>query len=367
MKILLGLLCCLGIAGLHAQHLTTMPSGGNKVAMVGEQIGLTQAVIHYNRPGVKGREGKIWGQLVPEGYTDQGFGNTKQAPWRAGSNENTTIEFNTEVKVEGKPLAAGKYGFFVAYGTNECTLIFSKNSGSWGSYYYDPKEDALRVTVKPLTLEKSVEWLQFIFTNQTPDAATIELQWEKLAIPFSINVDLTATQLEIFRNELRTDKGFVWQTWDQAASWCLQNNTNLEQALLWADSASSATFGGNNFFQPQATKAMILQKMGKPAEADVIMKNAMPLASMNELHQYGRQLLGQKKAKEALEVFKMNYQKHPDVFTTLMGMVRGYSAVGDYKTALNYAKKAQPLAPDSNNKNNLDSIIKKLEAGQDVN
>src|SRR6187431_3822693 len=89
--------------------LTVLPSGGNKKAIVGEQIGLTKVVINYDRPGVKGREGKIWGQLVHVGYTDQGFGNTKAAPWRAGSNENTTMEFSTDVKVEGRALAAGKY------------------------------------------------------------------------------------------------------------------------------------------------------------------------------------------------------------------------------------------------------------------
>src|SRR5215470_14834887 len=115
----------------HAQ-LTVLPSGGNKKASVSERIGLTDVTIHYDRPHVNGREGKIWGQLVPVGYTDQGFGSSKAAPWRAGANENTTIEFSNDVKIEGQPLPAGKYGFFVAYDPNECTLIFSKNSSSWG-------------------------------------------------------------------------------------------------------------------------------------------------------------------------------------------------------------------------------------------
>src|SRR6187431_661572 len=127
--------------------LTVAPSGGNKKASVSERIGLTDVTIEYNRPGVKGREGKIWGQLVHTGFTDQGFGTSKSAPWRAGANENTVIEFSTDVKIEGQPLAAGKYGFFVAYDANEPTLIFSKNSTSWGSFFYDMKEDALRVKV----------------------------------------------------------------------------------------------------------------------------------------------------------------------------------------------------------------------------
>ena len=99
----------------HAQ-LTSLPSGGNKKASVSERVGLTDITIHYDRPAVKGREGQIWGKLIPVGYTDPGFGTSKAAPWRAGANENTTFEFSTDVKIEGQPLGAGKYGFFIAVG-----------------------------------------------------------------------------------------------------------------------------------------------------------------------------------------------------------------------------------------------------------
>ena len=122
----------LSTSSLFAQiPLTTAPSGGNKKAIVGEQIGLTKITIHYDRPGVKGREGKIWGTpVVHMGFIDQGFGSAKQAPWRAGSNENTSIEFSTDVKINGQALPAGKYGFFIGYFPEESILIFSKNSHS---------------------------------------------------------------------------------------------------------------------------------------------------------------------------------------------------------------------------------------------
>src|SRR5512147_1488371 len=105
---------CLSLAASSVafSQLTTAPDGGNKKAIVGERIGITDITIHYDRPGVKGRENKIWGQLVPVGYVDQGFGTSKAAPWRAGANENTTIEFSSDVKIEGQALPAGKYGFF---------------------------------------------------------------------------------------------------------------------------------------------------------------------------------------------------------------------------------------------------------------
>lgn len=363
---ILSMLFFISIVSYSQIPLTVLPSGGNKKAMVGEQIGLTKVVINYDRPGVKGREGKIWGQLVHAGYIDQGFGNSKMAPWRAGSNENTTMEFSTDVKIEGKDLPAGKYGFFIAYDPNECTLIFSKNSTSWGSYYYNEKEDALRVKVKPVALDNSVEWLKYEFSNETENSATIALMWEKLMIPFKVEVDYIKAQLASFRNELRTEKGFIWQSWEQAANWCLQRNVNLDEALLWADSASSRTFGGDKSFQAASTKAQILEKLGKKDEASAIMKNALPNASMNEIHGYGRSLLTQKKPKEALEVFKMNFQKNPNQMTTLVGLVRGYSANGDYKTALDYANKAMAVT-DTQNKSNIQTMIDKLKAGKDVN
>ena len=353
---------------LQAQRpLTTAPSGGNKKALVGEKVGLTDITINYDRPGVKGREGKIWGQLVPVGYTDQGFGSSKEAPWRAGANECTTIEFSTDVKIEGQPLVKGKYGFFIAYGPEESTLIFSRDNTSWGSFYYDPKKDVLRIKIKPVATDKSVEWLKYEFTNQTENAATISLLWEKLSFPFKVEVDLNATQVEIFRSELRTDKGFFWLGWQTAAQWCVDHNTNLEEALLWADTATNPNVLGDRNFISLSTKASVLAKLGRTAEAKTIMKEAVPLGTMQQIHQYGRVLLTAKKMQEALDVFKMNYEKNPDQFTTLMGLVRGYSGVGDYKKALEYAQKALPVAPAGPNKANLEKMIGMLKEGKDVN
>lgn len=348
-------------------NLTTVPSGGNKKASVSERIGLTDVTIHYDRPGVKGREGKIWGELIPPGFTDPGFGSSKSAPWRAGANENTTIEFSNDVSIEGQALPAGRYGFFIAYDPNECTLIFSKNSTSWGHFFYNADEDALRVKVKPVALDKSVEWLKYEFTNETADAATVALEWEKLMIPFHVKTNLNKDQVESFRRELRTSYGFVWESWNQAAQWCLTNNTNLEEASLWADSATSATFGGDQSFAAWSTKAGILEKLGKNDEAASVMKKALPFANMTQVHQYGRSLIGQKKFKEALDVFKMNYDKNPNQFTTLVGLARGYSANGDYKTALKYAQQSLPLAPNQLNKTAMETAVQKLKEGKDIN
>jgi len=307
--------------------------------------------------------------LIPAGFVDQGFGTSKAAPWRAGANENTTIEFSNDVKIEGQPLPAGKYGFFVAYDPNECTLIFSKNSTSWGSFFYDDKEDALRVKVKPVAMDKNVEWLKYEFTNQTENSATIALQWEKLSIPFKVEVDYIKTQLESFRRELRSEKNFNpgWQSFVQAAQFTANRNVDLEEGLSWANRAISEPFVGQTNFMTLSTKANVLSKLGRDTEADSAMKQALPLGSMQELHAYGRQLLQQKRVKDALEVFQLNFKKNPNQFTTLMGLVRGYSANADYKNALKYAQLALPLSPPGANKTNVENMIDKLKKGEDVN
>ncbi len=348
----------------YSQVLKSLPPGGNKKATTTEQIGITEITIKYDRPGVKGREGKIYGtDIVHQGFENLGFGTAKASPWRAGANENTTFETSTDVKIEGQNLPAGKYGFFIAYGPNESTLIFSKNSTSWGSYFYNEGEDVLRVKIKPVTLDKSVERLKYEFMNQNDNSAVVALQWEKLSFPFKVEVDLVKTQLDNLRLALRNKDGFKWEVSEQAASLCLQNNTNLEEGLQWSDNA----VGFDKNFTTLSTNAALLEKLGKQQKADSTMKAAYAMGSMIELHQYGRKLLGQKKNKEALEVFQLNAKKNPKQFTTYAGLTRGYSANGDYKAALTNAKAALALAPDDLNKKSVQSMIDKLEKGQDVN
>src|ERR1700678_3268313 len=172
---------------------------GSKLAAVSEQIGITDVAVSYSRPAVNGREGKIWGDLVPYGFVDYHYGTSKAAPWRAGANENTTIEISTDVTIEGKSLAAGKYGFFIAMGQEKATLVFSKDNNSWGSFYYDPAGDVLRVEVPVIKTAESVERLKYEFSAETDSSAVALLQWEKVKIPFTIAVNLRETQVDAYR------------------------------------------------------------------------------------------------------------------------------------------------------------------------
>lgn len=355
-------------SGMANAQLTSLPRGGNKRALVSEQIGITDVTIQYSRPGVKHREGHIWGELIPVGFSELGYGFKKPAPWRAGANENTTIEFSTDVKIEGQDLPAGKYGFFVAYGPNECLLIFSKNSTSWGNFFYDPAEDALRVNVKPVTLDKSVERLKYEFTDQTDASATIQLQWEKLMIPFKVEVDVIKTQIASFRKELRGGKALPgsWQPWNQAAQYCAANKTNLEEGLLWADSSLSVTFGGYASFNAWQTKAAILDSLGRKTEAADAMKKALPLATDIEGYTYGFTLILAKRTKEGCDILKMMYDKYPNSLFTNIGMASAYSAVGDYQKAIPFAQKALSMAKGGN-KIEIERNIRDLQKGKDMN
>jgi tetratricopeptide (TPR) repeat protein len=345
-----------------------MQNGYTKKASVSEQVGLTEVTITYHRPAVKGREGKIWGGVVHKGFADLGFGNRKPAPWRAGANENTVIEFDHDIKVGGQLLPKGKYALFIAYDSSESILIFSKKTNAWGSFFYDEKEDALRVKVKPQPASSSTENLKFEFINQTPNSAVVVLSWEKLAIPFKVEVDHLKQQFEALVAESQNPRGFTSQGLTIAATWCLQNNYGLEKGLEWATLATSPVFPGDpTSFSCHVTKAGLLDKLGKIDDAAEVIRTALPFGTTGQLQQFGRQLLAAKKAKAALEVFEFSYKKSQDQFINLMGMARGLSANGDFTKAMEYANKALPLAPNEVNRQAVQAMIDKLKAGKDIN
>lgn len=355
-----------GICISQIMPLTLEPDGGNKKASISEQIGIVKISIAYSRPGVKGREGKIWNTPVAHyGFADQGHGTSYAAPWRAGANENTTMSFSHPVKIEGNDLPAGVYGFFIALGGTESTLIFSKVNNSWGSFYYDSTQDALRVNVKNEVLDESVEWLKYEFIDETPNSAVIAMSWEKRKIPFKVEADVQKLQIASFKSELRTTRPFY--DFISAANYCIANNIELEQALAWMDRAIYFRIMGVKNFQTLSTKAAVLMKLNRVDEAKKIMVEAIPMGTVNEVHFYGRNLLGAKETKEAFKVFKMNYDKFPNVYTTNIGMGRAHSALGEYKKALTFIKAALPQAPDEGSKTRTGAMIKKLEEGKDIN
>lgn len=343
-----------------------IPQNQNLRTRAGRTVGVTAIDISWNAPSVRGREGNIWGtSVVPFGFTVLGFGSNVESPWRAGADECTTMSFSTDVTINGQPLAAGKYAFFIAVYADSCVLIFNKNTSAWGSYFYDKSQDVLRVpTIQAKYQASSQELLTYTFDKQTNEGVEVALVWEKWKISFAVGVDTKKTVLADIKRQMSGALGFDPPSLATAANWCLQNNVNLEEALNWANSAVNPNLGGLKTFFALSTQSALLEKLGKKAEADETMKSALENASVIEMHQYGRQLLSQKKAKEAMAVFEQNYKKHNGAWPTNVGMMRGYSATGNLKKALEHAKAALLQAPDDINKKSLSDAIKKLEEGK---
>lgn len=317
-------------------------------ASVTQRIGLTDITIAYHRPAVGGRE--IWGKTVPNGKV-----------WRAGANENTTITFSDDVTVEGKPLAAGTYGLHMIPDANQWTVIFSKNSTSWGSFSYDEKEDALRVNVKPHAGE-AFEQLTYTFDDVKPESAAATLRWEKLAVPFQIGVDVKAVVLRSIKNELRNVGGFTWAGYDEAANWCLDNNYNLEEALKWEDTSIQ----NESRFENWETKSRILGTMGRKEDADKALTTAIDKANAVQLYVYARGLQRQGNTKRAFELYPQVTKKDPSHWVSHLAMARVDSNKGDFPAASKELTQAISGAPDQT-KPFLEPLLKRLEAKDDIN
>ena len=168
-----------------------------------------------------------------------------------------------------------------------------------------------------------------------------------------------------FVNDFRTTRPYY--DFISAADWCIQNNYGWEQALEWMDRAIYFRVMGEKNFRTLSTKANVLMKMTRVDEAKKVMQEALPLGTMTDVHFYGRQLLNMNEVDEAFKVFKLNYEKYPNQYTTNVGMGRAYSAKGDYKKAVSYMQAALSQSPDEGSKANVETMIKKLKEGKNVN
>jgi hypothetical protein len=357
-----------------AQSLTLPPSGDNQHSEVSQQIGLVTVEISYNSPNVQApdgtdRKGKIWGELVPYGMANLGFGSCgDQCPWRGGANQNTTFTVSHDVRVQGQPLPAGTYGLHFIPGQEEWTIIFSKNSTAWGSYFYDAKQDALRVTAKPVASGYR-EFLTYEFVDRQPASATVQLEWENLALPWRIEVP-NADQLyaDNIRRELQNAQGFTWQNWDAAANFSLNRKVNLAEGLVWAQTAVNGSFGGQANFTTLSTLAALQAANGQTGESSKTLDLAInhPTASAFDIHTAGRQLLAAKQTALGIKVLETNGKRFPGVWPTEVSLGRASAAAGKKDDAIRHFKAAMAQAPDDAAKKNLETVIAKVEKGEAI-
>lgn len=340
----------------RSQSQITTPRTPSPAAAVSQTIGISVVTVNYSRPSVKGRE--VWGKLVPYGWNAQGFGYNNPSPWRAGANENTTIKFSHDAIIEGKPVPAGEYGlFFVINADNTGEVILSKDNRSWGSFWYNEKQDALRANIK-LRETAFTEMLTYDFINSTKNSSELVLNWEKKQFPIKIEFAVDDIVMANATEELKGPKGFSWQGYNSAANYALQNKINYEEALQWADQAIAQ----NNAFPTLNTKANLLRAMGKTEEADKIMADAIVIANENELNLYGYQLMGNGQVDKAIEIFILNTKRYPKSANTFDSLGEGYATKGDKKNAIASFKKSLSMNPPANVKANSEKFLKELGA-----
>src|SRR6266540_4037122 len=333
----------LAAASAIAQPSLTLPQPSPK-ASVSQTVGLTDIAISYHRPAVNKRT--IWGGLVP--YDEV---------WRAGANENTTISFSSPVVVNGKPLPAGTYGLHMIPTRGDWTVAFSTVSWAWGSFSYDPKEDALRVTANPRPAEFQ-ERLSYSLDEPTDKSVEIALRWEKLKVPITVEVDTPAVVLTSLRRELRDLPRFSWQGWNQAAAYCMRNRVNLDEALTWADRSISMQENFNNL----RTKAGILEAKGDAGSAAGLREKSMGIATEADINTYGYQLLGEGKTDEAIAMFRKNVKDHPESWNVYDSLGEAYEKKGNKNLATENYRKAQSMVRDAEQKKRIDGVLKRLGA-----
>ena len=216
-------------------------------ATLTQTVGLTDITIKYSRPGVKGRT--IWGDLVPWDKV-----------WRSGANEATTISFSDDVLVNGQKLARGMYSLHTIPGHDEWTIIFNSVADQWGSYSYDEAKDTLRVKVKaeaaPFT-----EWLEYTFSELSSDAAKVELRWEKVAVPFTVDTKSVDRTMTALKNAMSPD----WRAAYSAALFAFENKGAATDADMsaWLEQSLKANQNVQNLY----LKGRIAARAGNKADA----------------------------------------------------------------------------------------------------
>ncbi len=354
----IGMIFCLLLSSVIIQAQPPfLPREPSPAANISQTVGISTISVNYSRPSVKGRV--VWGTLVPYGWNVQGFGLGNSAPWRAGANENTILHLSHAAKVEGTTVPAGDYGlFFVINQDNTGEVILSKDYKSWGSFFYDAKNDQMRAKISVRDMADFNERLNYSFDSVSKNMAELDLNWAKKQFPVKIEFAVDDIVMANANEVLKGQTGFFWQNLNGAANYAIQNNLDTAQAMKWVN--QSINFNQN--YTNMRTKAALLKKEGDSAAADKVMATAMTIANENELNNYGYELMGQKKYPQAIDALKLCVQKHPESANAWDSLGEAYALAGDKKNAVPSFKKSLSLNPPANVKANSEKYLKQLGA-----
>lgn len=228
-------------------------------ASVSQTIGTTVVEVKYHRPAAKGRP--IFGNLVPYGQV-----------WRTGANEATTIRFSDPVQVNGQKVAAGTYALFSIPDQDRWTLILNKRARQQGAWEYDPREDVLRLDVKPKTVPHT-EWLTYEIYPASSATAYVDLYWEKLRVSLLVEVDVDEIVTTRMRKAMR-DRPGDWKLMCDAAQYCVDQEIHMGEALGWVERSIKLSEQPANL----SVKARLLYLHGDKTQAVQLMEKALSMA-----------------------------------------------------------------------------------------
>jgi Protein of unknown function (DUF2911) len=271
------LIAMISTAYVSAQQppLAIKPIRPSQKASVMQTIGVTDITITYSRPPVKGRtifadapatmEARAKGEATLDNQNERKPGEPivpYNHVWRAGANEATMFQVTDDVLINGQPLKAGTYSMHAVPGKQEWTIIFNNDAGQWGSFTYDDKKDALRVKTKPQMASDNQEWLEYTFDPVTENSATVNLRWEKVRVPFTVEVKDVKAAWRAHADALMAANPSNEELPRQVASTYL-NDKNYDEALKFVDQSIKI----KETFRNLSTKANILWAAGRKDEA----------------------------------------------------------------------------------------------------
>ena len=205
--------------------------------------------------------------------------------------------------------------------------------------------------------------LTYDFDDVKPDSAVVTLRWDKVAVPFKVEVKVNDIVQASIHRQIRGLNQYYWEGWDDAAGYFLASKTNLDEALKDEDQSIQT----EERFDNVMNKSRILEAMGRKDDAGTFRNKALEKASAQQLYFYGRQLQGEKKQEEAFAVFRSNAKKFPDYWTSHVGLARVYSGQGDFDKAVKEMQAALTGVPDDANRSNLEKYVKRLQSKDDIN
>ena len=343
------LILLISIITLYTTQLFAQDVGGKTLISqsrtTSANIGKSDITIKYHSPSVNGR--KIFGGIVPFNFVVDG----KEYPWRAGSNQRTTIEFSHDVRINGKELKAGTYGFVVLVDKEEWILIFSSGK-TWGAFNYDKSNDVLRVPVKPQKTSFQ-EWLSYEFTNPKSESVDIQLRWEETVVSFNVSTDALSNIISNLSDKEKKEA----KDYQELAIRTLEQNSNkkekaldyLEQSYLLLDSIENEDYKQAFTFNYEVLKGELLLDMGNKKEGQSLIDNALESAEGFNIYYYAlRKYTVQGKHKEAFKILSSQIKKHPDNYPNYLALGEYYLKEKNQEKATENFKKAYKLTVEQN-------------------